>query len=169
MLMSNIPQIKGGLRSKRESTYDVYDNIIRYWCQLYDIDHALVKIIIKKESEFNPRAVSGSGAIGLMQLMPETSKNLGVKDPYDPWDNIMGGVKYLRILFDMFGGDLELTLAAYHAGPNAVKKLNRVPTIPETVEYVDYIISRYGSAPRRNSIHFSLTDDGIPFLTNRPK
>ncbi len=168
-LMSNIPQIESGIGQSRTRTCDTYDDIIRHWCQLYGVDHVLVKIIIEKESEFNPRAVSRSGAIGLMQLMPETIKHLGVKNPYNPRDNIMGGVKYLRNLFDMFGGNLELALAAYHAGPNMVKRLNRVPAIPETIEYVDYITSRYGSARRENSIHFSLTEDGIPFFTNRPK
>ncbi len=168
-IMSNLPQIESGIGRRRARTCDAYDNIIGHWCQLYGVDQALVKIVIEKESEFNPRAVSRSGAIGLMQLMPETIKHLGVKNPYNPWDNIMGGVKYLRDLFDMFGGDLELVLAAYHAGPNIVKRLNRVPAIPATIEYVDYITSRYTSARRENSIHFSLTEDGIPFFTNRPK
>lgn len=169
-VMSNIPQIESGIGRSRVGTCDTYDDIIRHWCQLYGVDHVLVKIVIEKESKFNPRAVSRSGAIGLMQLMPQTIKHLGVKNPYNPWDNIMGGVKYLRNLFDMFGGNLELTLAAYHAGPTAVKRLNRIPAIPETIEYVDYITSRYGSARRGNSIiHFSLTEDGLPFFTNRPK
>lgn len=168
-IMSNLTEIESGVGRTRAHTCDTYDDIIGHWCQLYGVDHVLVKIVIEKESEFNPRAVSSSGAIGLMQLMPETSKHLGVKNPYNPWDNIMGGVKYLHNLFDMFGGDLELVLAAYHAGPNIVKRLNRVPAIPETIEYVDYIISRYGSARRENCIDFSFTEDGIPFFTNRPK
>ena len=129
----------------------------------------MVKIIIKKESNFNPRAVSKSGAIGLMQLMPQTAAFLGVKDIYDPRENIKGGVKYLRKLYDMFGGDLELVLAAYHAGPSLVKKLKRVPSIPATIEYVNYIISRYGSAPKKTRIHFFLTNKGTPFFTNLPK
>jgi len=146
-----------------------YDQIIAYYCDLYCIDPALVKVLIEKESEFNPNAVSRSGAIGLMQLMPETAEMLGVKDPYNPWDNIEGGVKFLRTLFDMFDGDLELTLAAYHAGPGLVKRLNRVPPIPETVEYVDYIISRYTPAQRTSYLKLTFTEEGVPLITNRPK
>lgn len=168
-IMSNIPPLESVSYKSRARTSDAYDDIIRHWCQLYGVDQVLVKLVIEKESEFNPRAVSRSGAIGLMQLMPATAKHLGVKDLYNPWDNIRGGVKYLRSLLDMFGGNLELALAAYHAGPTVVKRLNRVPAIPETVEYVDYITSRFGSAWRRPSIHFSLTEDGVPFFTNRPK
>ncbi len=166
-LISNIPHLEEGI-SSRIQIRNEYDDIIRHYCQLYGVDQELVKIIIEKESEFNHRAVSRSGAIGLMQLMPATAKNLGVENPYNPKENVMGGVKYLRTLFDMFGGNLELALAAYHAGPSLVKRLNRVPSIPETVEYVDYIMSRYGAAAK-NSIHFSLTEDGTPFFTNRPK
>ncbi len=168
-VISNIPPLENIKYRSRARTCDTYDDIIRYWCQLYGVDQVLVKIVIEKESKFNPRAVSRSGAIGLMQLMPSTIKHLGLKNPYNPWDNIRGGVKYLRSLLDMFGGNLELALAAYHAGPSLVKRLNRVPAIPETVEYVDYITSRFGSARRRPSIHFSLTEDGVPFFTNRPK
>lgn len=152
-----------------EPVYDTYDNIIDHYCTQYGVDPALVHIVIQKESEFNPNAVSRSGAIGLMQLMPETAEMLGVKDPYNPWDNIMGGVKFLSQLFDMFAGDLELTLAAYHAGPTTVKKNNRVPQIPETIEYVDYIMSRYSGALRDEPIIFTVSEDGSPMFTNRPK
>lgn len=147
--------------------YDTYDNIIAYYCTEYGVDPELVRIVIQKESEFNPNAVSRSGAIGLMQLMPETAEALGVEDPYNPWDNIMGGVKFLSQLFDMFGGDLELTLAAYHAGPTAVKKNNRVPHIPETIEYVDYIMSRYSGALREEPVIMTVGEDGTPLFTNR--
>jgi soluble lytic murein transglycosylase-like protein len=128
-----------------------------------------VRLVIEKESEFNPRAVSRSGAIGLMQLMPETAEILGVKNPYNPRENIRGGVKYLRDLFNIFDNDLELTLAAYHAGPGIVRRLNRIPAIPATIEYVDYILSRYGAARKKNPIYFLLTEEGTPLLTNRPK
>lgn len=167
VLITNIPPLEDS-DVKIEILSDRYDHFIRYYCQLYGVDPELVKLIIEKESKFNPRAVSRSGAIGLMQLMPETAKILGVQNPYSPKENIQGGVKYLRNLFDMFAGDLELTLAAYHAGPSLVKRLNRVPSIPATMAYVDYIISRYGPGQKK-SIYFSLTEDGTPFLTNRPK
>ncbi|MGB3340973.1 MAG: lytic transglycosylase domain-containing protein [bacterium] len=169
VMLSNIPQVEETNVTKQVVVCDDYDHIIRYYCQEYGIDQQLVKLVIEKESQFNPDAVSKSGAIGLMQLMPETAKILGVEDAYDPWDNVRGGVAYLRDLFDIFDDDLELTLAAYHAGPGIVRELNRVPSIPETVEYVDYIISRYTPAQYRKEVYFTLTDEGTPFITNRPK
>ncbi len=168
VIISNIPPVDGSYVIA-EAVCNDYNHIIRHYCQLYGIDKELVRIIIQKESEFNPRAVSSSGAIGLMQLMPETAEILGVKDPYNPWQNIKGGIRYLRDLFDIFGGDLELTLAAYHAGPGLVRRLNRVPAIPATMEYVDYIISRYGAGERKTTIFCTLTEEGTPLFTNRPK
>jgi soluble lytic murein transglycosylase-like protein len=101
--------------------------------------------------------------------MPETARLLGVKNVYDPWENIHGGVKYLKKLSDMFAGDVELVLAAYHAGPGLVKKLNRVPAIPTTVAYVNTIISQYEPSRQTKPIYFTLTEDGTPFLTNLPR
>ena len=169
VLFTNIPTVETTGASNKEFTCNDYDHIIKQYCQLYDVDEDLVKIVIKKESEFNPRAVSRSGAIGLMQLMPETARSLGVKDPFNPRENIRGGVKYLNYLFKVFGEDLELVLAAYHAGPGLVRRLNRVPEIPATMDYVDYIISRYGRGRKRNPIYFSLTEEGTPFFTNIPR
>jgi soluble lytic murein transglycosylase-like protein len=167
-VVTNIPPL-GSIAVKTEPAYDgKYDPWINYYCEMYAMDPELVKIVIDKESQFNPSAVSRSGAIGLMQLMPETAEILGVKDPYDPSQNIEGGVRFLRNMFDMFGGNLELALAAYHAGPGTVSRLNRVPSIPETIEYVDYILSRYGGAPKKE-MYFTLTDEGTPLLTNRAK
>lgn len=167
---TNIPPVPGAGAhvAQARTVTNTFDDIIRHYCTIYGVDPELVKLIIEKESRFNHRAVSRSGAIGLMQLMPETAKALGVTNPYNPRDNVMGGVKFLRRLLDMFNGDLELTLAAYHAGPATVKRLGRVPAIPETIEYVEYIMSRYGSA-HVTIIQFSLTDEGSPFFTNRPK
>ncbi|UCF70780.1 MAG: lytic transglycosylase domain-containing protein [candidate division WOR-3 bacterium] len=169
VLFTNIPSVQNGSITRRELVCADYDHIIKHYCQLYDVDDELVKLVIRKESEFNPRAVSRSGAIGLMQLMPETARSLGVKDPFNPRENIKGGVKYLGHLLDLFGEDLELALAAYHAGPGLVRRLNRVPEIPATLEYVDYILSRYGRAAKKNPVYFSLTDEGTPFFTNLPK
>jgi soluble lytic murein transglycosylase-like protein len=165
---TNIPPVPGGSVPYTRRVTNTFDDIIRHYCTIYGVDPELVKIVIEKESQFNHRAVSRSGAMGLMQLMPETAKALGVNNPYNPRDNVMGGVKFLRRLLDMFNGDLELALAAYHAGPGTVKRLGRVPAIPETVEYVEYIMSRYGSA-HVTTVQFSLTDEGSPFFTNRPK
>ncbi len=168
VLFTNIPPIEN-VCAIPETRSNRFDDIIEFHCKKHGIDQELVRIIIERESNFNPRAVSRSGAIGLMQLMPETAELLGVEDSYNPWDNIGGGVRYLRDLFDMFGGDLELTLAAYHAGPGLVKRLNRVPTIPETMAYVDYIMARYGPGEKKVQIYFSITKDGTPFFTNLPK
>ncbi len=165
---TNIPQIPGSREAQAPTFFDNYDGIIRHYCAIYGVDPELVRLVIEKESQFNPRAVSRSGAIGLMQLMPETAKALGVTNSYNPRENVMGGVKFLRRLLDMFNGDIALALAAYHAGPNTVKRLGRVPAIPETVDYVEYIMSRYGNA-YETVIQFSLTQEGAPFLTNRPK
>lgn len=169
VLFTNIPTVEHSSIVKRDVVCTDYDHIIKHYCQLYEVDDELVKLVIRKESEFNPRAVSRSGAIGLMQLMPETARSLGVKDPFNPRENIKGGVKYLGQLLDLFSEDLELTLAAYHAGPGLVRRLNRVPEIPATMEYVDYILSRYGRATKKNPVYFSITDEGTPFFTNLPK
>jgi soluble lytic murein transglycosylase-like protein len=170
VLMTNIPQVESAPVSTTrvaERCTD-YDQLISHYCQIYEVDPELVKIIIDKESQYNPNAVSRSGAIGLMQLMPKTAEALGVKDSYNPDQNIEGGVKFLHTLFDMFGSDLDLVLASYHAGPALVKKLGRVPDIPETVAYVDYITSRYGPAEPK-AVTVTITEEGVPLLTNRPK
>lgn len=168
VFITNIPNLGTEKRVEKETEVNDYDHLINHYARLYNIDPLLVKLIIQKESQFNPRAVSRSGAIGLMQLMPETARRLGIKKPFDPAQNIAGGVRFLRSLFDMFDGDLELTLAAYHAGPGIVKRLKRVPPIPETIDYVDYIISRYGGYSPK-PVYFVMTETGIPLLTNRPK
>ncbi len=169
VLFTNIRVIEGASKHQRESVCTDYDHIIKHYCQVYDVDEELVKIIIEKESQFNPRAVSSSGAIGLMQLMPTTARSLGVKDPYNPRENIKGGVKYLNYLYRIFANDLELVLAGYHAGPGLVRRLNRVPEIPATLEYVDHILSRYRGGRKRNSVYVSITTDGTLLFTNVPK
>lgn len=109
----------------------------------YRIDPNLIRAVIRTESSFNRYAQSSKGAQGLMQLMPATAKELKVADPFDPHQNIDGGTRYLRSLMDAFDGDLTLTLAAYNAGPTLVKKVNRIPRIPETVNYVKRVLGHY--------------------------
>lgn len=118
-------------------------NMIDKTCEKYDVDSKLVKALIKQESGFNPDAVSKAGAMGLMQLMPETAEGLGVKDPMNPEENIEGGVRYLKSMLERFNGNKILALAAYNAGPNAVSKYNGIPPYKETQNYVKSILNDY--------------------------
>ena len=113
-----------------------------YYGEYYQVDPVLVRLIMEQESGFDPFALSPAGAIGLMQLMPDTAWMLGVDDPWDPEENIEGGVRYFAQQMDRFGR-VELALAAYNAGPGAVEKWGGVPPYPETVEYVTNIMGRY--------------------------
>lgn len=113
-----------------------YDEHIRQAAGLYQIPEALVRAVIKVESDYDPRAVSTAGARGLMQLMPETAERLGVRDINDPRENIFGGVRYLRLLANMFNGDLDFTVAGYNAGENAVIQHGGIPPYAQTRDYV---------------------------------
>ncbi len=122
---------------------DFEDTIIGA-CERYGVDPFLVKAVIKVESNFNPKAVSPKKAMGMMQLIPETATIYGVNDPFDPEDNIDGGVRHLRDLMEYFSGDLELVLAAYNAGKDAVVKYGYdIPPYPETEAYVEKVLAYY--------------------------
>lgn len=136
------------IRSRRELVRGLggdekkYEALIQSLCKKYKMDTALVKAVIKAESDFDPNAVSKSGAQGLMQLMPGTAQDLQVSDSFDPRDNLDGGIGYLRKLLDMFNGNLKLALAAYNAGENAVIANNyQIPPYPETQNYVKKVLS----------------------------
>jgi soluble lytic murein transglycosylase len=120
-----------------------YDPHIKMTCKLYGLDCNLVKAVIRAESGFNPAAISPKGAMGLMQLMPSTSRDLGVVNPFDPQQNIDGGVRYLRMMLDRFNNDTALALAAYNAGPEAVAKHGGIPPFDETQIYVKTVMDFY--------------------------
>jgi soluble lytic murein transglycosylase-like protein len=117
--------------------------MIRRFSQQHQLHPALIRAIIKAESDFDPRAVSRAGAVGLMQLMPQTAVKLEVRDLYDPEDNIGGGTKYLRQLLDRFRGNLPLALAAYNAGARVVDRYRTLPPIDETRQYVRKVLRYY--------------------------
>jgi soluble lytic murein transglycosylase-like protein len=120
-----------------------YTDVIREAALLYQIPEELVRAVIKVESDYDPRAMSRVGAQGLMQLMPETALRMQVRDVLDPRENILGGVRYLRVLANMFNGDLELTLAGYNAGEMAVVHYGGIPPYEETQQYVARVLAYY--------------------------
>ena len=119
------------------------DDLIAKYSDKTGLDEDFVKAVINQESGFNPNATSKCGAMGLMQLMPSTAQGLGVTNAYDAEQNIEGGTKYLKGLMDRFNNDKSLALAAYNAGPNAVKKYGGIPPYAETQNYVKSVLSRY--------------------------
>ena len=137
---------KAGVPSSSSSnvSHGDIDKLIDKYATQNNLDPDFVKAVVKQESGFNPNAKSHCGAMGLMQLMPSTAQGLGVKNAFDAEQNIYGGTKYLKGLMDRFGNNKELALAAYNAGPNAVKKYNGVPPYKETQNYVKNVMASYG-------------------------
>jgi soluble lytic murein transglycosylase len=140
---SNVPTISGFHIYMREGTLIPPDDVTRHYdmyiaeaASRHGISFSLIKAVIKAESDFDPYAVSRAGARGLMQIMPETARDLGIIDLFDPRENILGGTRYLKMLLAEFQGNLPLTLAAYNAGPERVRILKCVPPIEETQNYV---------------------------------
>lgn len=123
--------------------YTRYDQWIREAATLYQIPEALIRAVIRVESDFDPRAVSPANARGLMQMIPETAERMLVTDVFDPRQNIFGGVRYLRVLANTFNGDLALTVAAYNAGEGAVMRYGGIPPYPETQDYVVRVVGYY--------------------------
>ena len=156
-----------------------YTREIREAAQRYGVEEALIKAVIRVESGFNSRAVSPKGARGLMQLMPGTAAMLGVRDSFDPRQNIDGGVRHLRGLIDRFSSNLKLALAAYNAGEQAVVNHGGIPPYPETRDYVSRILGLFTPAaaaaappaPREPEAQWSyrtVAPDGTITYTNIP-
>ena len=120
-----------------------YDQHIREAATLYQIPIELVRAVIKVESDFDPRAVSPANARGLMQMIPETAARMMVEDVFDPRQNIFGGTRYLRVLANLFNGDIQLTLAGYNAGEAAVMRYGGIPPYSETQDYVARVLALY--------------------------
>jgi soluble lytic murein transglycosylase-like protein len=141
----------------------------------YNVDPALIRAVIETESHWDSKAVSSKGALGLMQLVPETARQLGVQNAFDPQQNLDGGVRYLQTLLQRYNGDLDRALAAYNAGPGAVDRARGVPRYRETREYVqkvtdsyyrpgsDRLHSAFGSS---RAIYRTVSDDGRVVFTN---
>jgi soluble lytic murein transglycosylase-like protein len=130
--------------SRHPLTPDRYAPLLEKAAREHSLDRALLQAMIATESGFDPHAVSSKGAVGLMQLMPETARRYGVRNRYDPAENIQGGAKYLRDLMRKFNNDLSLTLAAYNAGEDAIIQYgNRIPPYRETLQYVPRVLTLY--------------------------
>ena len=134
----------------RESLYESrrkrYDAMIGQVARKSGLDPDLIRAVVDVESRFDPEAVSVKGAMGLMQLMPETAQGLGVKDPFNPLQNLEGGAEYLRMLLEKYAGQLTLALAAYNAGEKAVDLYQEIPPYPETQDYVRKVMRLYEKA-----------------------
>jgi soluble lytic murein transglycosylase-like protein len=150
------------------------EKVIQDMATRHGVDVNLIKAIIKAESNNNPKAVSSKGAQGLMQLMPPTARNLGVANSLDPAQNVDGGVRYLKQLMALYSGNLELSLAAYNAGPGAVERHGGIPPYRETQQYVKKIGNLYGSLrsqtetpePHRSNIVRYMEEDGRVVYSN---
>lgn len=129
---------------------EAYEDIVQEAAQKYDMDPHLIRAVMQAESAFHPYAVSRAGAEGLMQLMPELADEMGVANAFDPRENIMGGVRYLKRLLDYHHGNLELALASYNAGPGNVERYGGVPPFRETRNYVK-TIKRLLAAKKRSA------------------
>jgi soluble lytic murein transglycosylase-like protein len=132
-----------GASDRDPARYSRYDASIREASRSYSIPEPFIRAVIRVESDYDPRVISVAGAQGLMQLMPGTAKRMNVTDPFDPHQNIMGGTRYLRYLANMFGGDMVLTIAGYHAGEGAVQKYDGVPPYSSTRGYIRKVLGFY--------------------------
>jgi soluble lytic murein transglycosylase len=136
---TNVPTTSKFLFYRSEGDKYQLETLISHYAEKFKLDRSLIKAVIKVESNFDPLVVSSKGAQGLMQLMPETAREIGVNNPFDPSDSIYGGSFYLRKMLDSFDRNLDYALAAYNAGPNAVRKYRGIPPFAETRNYVEQV------------------------------
>lgn len=130
-------------RDRSPERYARYDAYLLEAARLYQLPVELLRAVLQVESDFDPNVVSVDGAMGLMQLMPFTAEQMGVLDPFDPRQNILGGARFLRILANQWNGDIVLTVASYNAGPGAVGRYRGVPPFSETRRYVNRVLAHY--------------------------
>ena len=142
------PQIDVETAFEAVPANQAYEDIIQEAAAEYEMDPALIRAVMQTESAFHPYAVSRAGAEGLMQLMPALADEMGVRDSFDPRENIMGGVRYLKRLLDYHHGDLDLALASYNAGPGNVERYGGIPPFRETRKYVKTIKALYARSKR---------------------
>ena len=133
--------IKKGKSTTVKNAVEKYDDIVSRAAAKYDLDSSLIKAVIASESAGNPQAHSSANAKGLMQLIDSTATMVGVKNVWDPEQNIHGGAKYLKQLMDKFDGDVKLAVASYNAGPANIEKTRKIPAIPETQQYVRRVLN----------------------------
>jgi soluble lytic murein transglycosylase-like protein len=168
---ANAKIVNANLRGPLATTADI-DSAIEQAAARHNVDPNLVRAVVKVESNFNPNAVSRKGAMGLMQLMPATARQLNVKNPFDPEQNVDAGVRHLKRLLESYGGDVKLTLAAYNAGAGAVARSSGVPHYAETENYVRRITNLYygGSAFETGASHAPVTVQrdarGVLYISN---
>jgi soluble lytic murein transglycosylase-like protein len=173
--VSQSQQIFGAVRGTPFTQQEI-DSAINAAAARHNVDPNLVRALIKVESNFNPNAVSHKGAMGLMQLMPQTARQLNVKNPFDPEQNVDAGVRHLKQLMENYGGDVKLSLAAYNAGAGAVARSGGIPRFAETRNYVNRISGLYfgGSTPEyrifgipvREPVRMQRDDRGVLYMTN---
>lgn len=152
-------------RQMRERNIDTF---IERESERYEVDSALIRAVIRVESNFDPKAVSSAGAEGLMQIMPKTAEALKLSHPFNPEENIASGTLYLRYLLDRFAQDIKLALAAYNAGPDAVVKYEGVPPYAETKTYITKVMHFYEHYLAQQEVYQTIDSNGNILLSNRP-
>ena len=154
---------------KFKGTVNFYHKLIEKIADLHNVDAALIKAIVKAESSYDPKAVSHAGAMGLMQLMPDTAAEVGVTDTFNPEENLHGGIKYYKKMLTRFKGDVELALAAYNAGSGAVLSYNGIPPYKETRKYIERVKAFYEEYKKQaESIKESISADAVRALLTKP-